>query len=312
MLVAVLLVLGALASPGASASVARTAAGGACTSAKGGLTAAEESLATAQARVAKARKQLTKARASRTAAKVAKAKKRLRLAKHRVKSAAAGVPTAQSAVASACATPAIPDPEPGPQPSAGCVGQSSIPVLECNALMALKDANPGGTGLGDWGTGDPCAWGADDVICAGGHVQYLALQEQGLTVLPDPIEDLTQLRILALAGNELTTLPASIGRLTNLEVLGLGGNRLTSVPDAIGSLGRLQDLDLYGNRLSGDISGWAAPLRHAHADVVLDLSGNRCLSVVNEGLAAWLDSKNSLDSDGEVVAGWRDGCSPTT
>ena len=54
-----------------------------------------------------------------------------------------------------------------------------------------------------------------------------------LTLLPDSIGNLTNLKELNCSENELTLLPESIGDLINLKVLYCNDNQLTKLPDTI-------------------------------------------------------------------------------
>jgi leucine-rich repeat protein SHOC2 len=71
-----------------------------------------------------------------------------------------------------------------------------------------------------------------------------------LTILPESIGDLINLRWLHLDRNQLTTIPDSIGNLTNLRWLALSNNQLTILPESIGNLTNLGWLYLNQNQLS--------------------------------------------------------------
>ena len=78
----------------------------------------------------------------------------------------------------------------------------------------------------------------------------LDLSGLGLTVLPDSIGDLGQLRHLSLRDNQLTALPDSISSLTRLLTFWLTNNQLTDLPDSIGLMSSLSYLHVSNNRLS--------------------------------------------------------------
>ncbi len=78
----------------------------------------------------------------------------------------------------------------------------------------------------------------------------LDLSNLGLTVLPETIGQLTQLRVLNLDNNRLTALPDAIGLLTHLEKLLLGGNKLTALPSVAEQLAQLRSIDLRNNSLT--------------------------------------------------------------
>jgi Leucine-rich repeat (LRR) protein len=63
-----------------------------------------------------------------------------------------------------------------------------------------------------------------------------------LTVLPNSIGQLTQLKNLDIYDNKLTVLPNSIGQLTQLQILNISNNQLTSLPESIGQLTQLEEL----------------------------------------------------------------------
>jgi internalin A len=82
------------------------------------------------------------------------------------------------------------------------------------------------------------------------HALELDLSEQGLTELPESVEQLTQLQRLYLHSNQLTTLPESVGQLTQLHGLYLHSNQLTTLPESVGQLTQLQTLYLSDNQLT--------------------------------------------------------------
>jgi hypothetical protein len=78
---------------------------------------------------------------------------------------------------------------------------------------------------------------------------YLNLNNTQLTLLPDSLGQLSDLRVLSLRNNQLTSLQASIGELKTLQRLRLNHNQLTSLPESIGLLNNLEMLDLRENQL---------------------------------------------------------------
>lgn len=77
----------------------------------------------------------------------------------------------------------------------------------------------------------------------------IPLESDMISVLPESIGNLTNLKELWLKRNKLKSLPDSIGNLTNLENLTLGDNNLESLPDSFCYLTKLRSLGLDENRL---------------------------------------------------------------
>jgi len=82
-----------------------------------------------------------------------------------------------------------------------------------------------------------------------GKIIYLNLKDLGITVLPDSIGHLNQLKILHLENNKLEFLPDSIGHLHQLKILHLEHNKLCIIPESISNLKNLQVLYLHDNNL---------------------------------------------------------------
>ncbi len=74
---------------------------------------------------------------------------------------------------------------------------------------------------------------------------YLNLHQNHLTVIPESVGNLTNLRRLLLAGNWLTTLPDTIGNLQKLEFLDLHNNILETLPETIKNLQSLRRLHIW-------------------------------------------------------------------
>ena len=72
----------------------------------------------------------------------------------------------------------------------------------------------------------------------------------GLTVFPEELLSMTQLKSLNISGNLMTELPAGIAGLSGLERLDAYRSRLRALPSEVGSLDRLRTMSLYGNSLS--------------------------------------------------------------
>lgn len=97
---------------------------------------------------------------------------------------------------------------------------------------------------------------------------YLDLSNMRLTILPETVGQLAQLRFLNLFGNQLTALPETIAQLTQLEQLHLGSNQLTALPEAIGQLTQLQQLYVNRNQLTSlpETIGQLKQLKELHVD----------------------------------------------
>ena len=67
-----------------------------------------------------------------------------------------------------------------------------------------------------------------DVIMLG-HLQYLEMSHNAVTMVSSKIGLMASLKILDLSNNQLSELPDSIGRLENLEMLLLSHNRFLQV-----------------------------------------------------------------------------------
>lgn len=77
--------------------------------------------------------------------------------------------------------------------------------------------------------------------------EELILNDKSLTVIPDSIGKLVNLRLLDLHGNKLRTIPNSIVNLKKLTRLLLSDNELRAIPNFIGSLKELRFLHLENN-----------------------------------------------------------------
>jgi leucine-rich repeat protein SHOC2 len=88
-----------------------------------------------------------------------------------------------------------------------------------------------------------------NISCDYININYLQLDGNNLTKLPDNIGNLSYLKKLNLNFNKLKKLPDTIGNLTNLRNLFLSNNKLKKLPDNIGNLNKLFNLKLNGNQL---------------------------------------------------------------
>ena len=76
------------------------------------------------------------------------------------------------------------------------------------------------------------------------------LRHNQLTILPQSLEQLTELHLLYLEDNQLTKLPESLGNLTKLSVLKLSNNKIKSLPEFFGNFTHLQELELSNNKVT--------------------------------------------------------------
>ncbi len=81
------------------------------------------------------------------------------------------------------------------------------------------------------------------------YLEDVYLNNNGLSMLPEDIGLLINLKTLSVVNNELTKLPESIGELRNLLVLFLENNKLTSLPESISNLTNLVKLNAECNQI---------------------------------------------------------------
>jgi hypothetical protein len=142
-----------------------------------------------------------------------------------------------------------------------------------------------------------------EAISALTQLQWLNLDKNELTEVPEAITALTQLQWLFLNDNELTEVPEAIAALTQLQWLFLESNQLTELPEAIASLTKLQVLDLYSNQLT-ELPEAIASLTQLQD---IDLSNNQ-LRELPEAISAltqlqWLNlDENELRELPEAIA----------
>ncbi|WP_395377204.1 putative Ig domain-containing protein [Marinicella sp. W31] len=136
----------------------------------------------------------------------------------------------------------------------------SIPVIECEALVALYNAADGEnwSGVIEWGsTPDVGAW--DGVTVENGHVVRLSrgsgFSEYMRGTIPVELGNLSELRVLYLSGVQLIgTIPPELGNLTQVERFTIGGTSISgTIPSTLGNLNNVQELDLTNNLLIGPI-----------------------------------------------------------
>ena len=141
--------------------------------------------------------------------------------------------------------------------SFSCDSVTDVPVIECEALVALYQSTNGAGWKynGNWlVTNTVGTWGG--IIISSGHVIYLSLPFNNLNgSIPSELGNLSNLQHLDLENNQLSgSIPPELGNLSNLVTLRLLSNQLSgSIPSALGNLSNLQYLLLENNQLSGSI-----------------------------------------------------------
>ncbi|MFN8442936.1 MAG: COR domain-containing protein [Caldilineaceae bacterium] len=115
----------------------------------------------------------------------------------------------------------------------------------------------------------------------------LNLGLEGLTILPNEIAQLTNLRSLDLGANALTTLPDWMAQLTNLHSINLSANNLTALPNWMAQLTNLHSLVLSENELHF-LPNWMAQITNLRS---LYLRGNNLTA-----LPDWLAQLTNLQS----------------
>ncbi|KAJ5068512.1 s-cell enriched with leucine-rich repeat-containing protein slra-related [Anaeramoeba ignava] len=82
------------------------------------------------------------------------------------------------------------------------------------------------------------------------RLEYLCLNNNKLTTLPESLGDQMFLGVLKLETNSLSSLPDSIVKLQSLKELNLADNSLSELPTDFGRLAQLSSLGLHKNNLS--------------------------------------------------------------
>lgn len=141
--------------------------------------------------------------------------------------------------------------------SFSCASVTDVPVIECEALVALYQSTNGAF----WSRHDN--WLVTNTVgnwygitISSGHVSYTTLYYNNLNgSIPAELGNLSDLQYLWLNYNQLSgSIPAQLGNLSNLQELDLYHNQLSgSIPAALGNLSNLQILRLDSNQLSGSI-----------------------------------------------------------
>ena len=160
-----------------------------------------------------------------------------------------------------------------------CDTQTDIPVIECEALVAIYIVTDGDnwTNNSNWGTSDVTSWFG--ITVGGGIVSNISLTTNNLSGnIPAEIGNLTSLQVIALAANQLTgsippeigntsianmtlsdnqlsgSLPAELGNLTNGSLWIMADNDFTgTIPPELGNLTSLRILNLTNSELTGSI-----------------------------------------------------------
>jgi len=105
-----------------------------------------------------------------------------------------------------------------------------------------------------------------------------------LTVIPQEIFQLTNLKELSISYNQITTIPSAIAQLSNLTELHLSDNQITAIPDAISQLSNLTTLYLDSNKIT------------AIPDAIAQLSNLTSLSIYTNKITAIPDAIAQLSN----------------
>jgi hypothetical protein len=140
-----------------------------------------------------------------------------------------------------------------------CVGVTSIPALQCQALAALYNTTNGNGWLDRtnwWANLDPCS-GWAGIGCSGGHVTVVRMLENNLVgTLPPQLADLTGLMQLDISENDglIGPIPPLLWNITTLQTVNLAHNSLSGqIPAFNMVLPSLTRLGLDSNPLGGQI-----------------------------------------------------------
>lgn len=166
-----------------------------------------------------------------------------------------------------------------------CNGQSQIPQIECEALVALYHSTDGdnwGRNTGWLAENTPCSWYG--VGCDGTNVRFLDLFNNQLNgTIPPELGNLALVDFF-LNDNQLSgSIPSELGTFASIQYLDFSGNQLTGmIPSELGNLASLFSLDLSGNQLSGTIPAELGNMTYLES---LDLSGNQLSGTIPPELA---------------------------
>lgn len=119
---------------------------------------------------------------------------------------------------------------------------------ERDLLIAIAEANPENTLEWNFAETDIDDWNGVGVDEAG-YVDYLSLDEDNLSALPEEIGLFRKLEELELEGNQLSKLPASMAQLSLLNELELSNNSFSDFPEVVFELTNLIDLEYENNQL---------------------------------------------------------------
>ena len=84
-------------------------------------------------------------------------------------------------------------------------------------------------------------------------VKELALWSNKITVIPDSLARLTNLKQIELGGNQIRVIPDSLATLPNLRKLELQNNLITAIPSSFEQLGHLEEINFSGNPLPEEL-----------------------------------------------------------
>gem|GEM_PF-3997879 len=174
-----------------------------------------------------------------------------------------------------------------------CHFVTEIPILECQALVALYEATDGAHWFNNnWLLNTtPCSWYG--VGCLQGHVSSLFLYSNGLKgFIPPELGNLSELQMLDLGLGQLQgTIPPFLGNLSQLTRLYLDDNQLSGVlPSEIGGLTSLTLLWVNRNKLEGNIPASIVNLQNTDS-IRLD---NNALETSDPDVDAFLNTSRAF------------------
>ena len=82
------------------------------------------------------------------------------------------------------------------------------------------------------------------------RVVLLYLSKRNITIIPDDISELSELKEISLSNNKIKVLPESFSLLSKLEFLSITSNQLTKLPDNFNQLKALKCLSISGNKIN--------------------------------------------------------------